>query len=324
MLQGAGGVGPGTLAARLVEAVPVPVPLVAEPFDEPAGIEVRTTRAILVDGARVREGGPPEAVKGGQGPVRRVLEHRPEEIVRVGGASRETHHRLPFENPGNPHGAGRVRVGRRDAAPGCAGADRDDRARLSADLLRDLHGRPPADPAIGADLRPGDRTLDHAHELAGVLPDGGLQRLLRLSPRRREHGFVVIEGYQVEEEIRHGRVGRAEKRLRASRALLEVEPDDRGTPTGDGRLRDFPDGPGRKPDGRRRDGARPQEFPPAHSLRFPLPESGAAFPLRSHRRLLRVSRCSRRSRFPVDDRRSDSILYAVYTRIFPCRYIKYN
>src|SRR5512143_678498 len=114
MLQGAGGVGPGPLAARLVEAVPVPVPLIAEPFDEPAGIEVRTTRAILVDGARVREGGPPEAVEGGQGPVRRILEHRPEEIVRVGGASRETDDRLPLENPWDPHGAGRVRVGRRD------------------------------------------------------------------------------------------------------------------------------------------------------------------------------------------------------------------
>src|SRR5512140_2605511 len=204
MLQGAGGVCPGPLAACLVEAVPVPVPLVTEPFDEPAGVEVRTSRAILVDGARVREGGPPEAVEGGQGPEGRVLEHRTEEIVRIRGASRETHDRLPFENPGNPHGAGRVRVGRRNAAPGCAGADRDDRARLSADLLRDLHGRPPADPAIGADLRAGDRTLDHAHELAGVLPDGGLQRLLRLGPGRREQGLVVIEGHQVKDEIRHG------------------------------------------------------------------------------------------------------------------------
>src|SRR5512140_1405760 len=99
MLQGAGSVGPGSLAACLVEAIPVPVPLVAEPFDEPAGVEVRTARAILVDGARVRESGPPEAVEGGQDPVGRVLEHRPEEIVRIGGASREADDRLPLENP---------------------------------------------------------------------------------------------------------------------------------------------------------------------------------------------------------------------------------
>src|SRR5512143_900933 len=97
MLQGAGGVGPGPLAARLVEAVPVPVPLVAEPLGEPAGIEVRTTRAILVDGARVREGGPTEAVEGGKGSVGGVLQDRSQERVRVGGTPREGHDALPFE-----------------------------------------------------------------------------------------------------------------------------------------------------------------------------------------------------------------------------------
>src|SRR6266496_4540720 len=55
-----------------------------------------------------------------------------------------------------------------------------------------------------------------------------VERGLHLLPRRRGERLVIVERDEVEDERGRVRVARAEQRLRATCALLEVEPDDGG------------------------------------------------------------------------------------------------
>src|SRR5512138_2512522 len=71
------------LAAELVEAPPVAVPLVAVDLREPPRVEVRPPRAVLVDHAAVREHRAALRVERGERAERRELEHRAEQVVGV-------------------------------------------------------------------------------------------------------------------------------------------------------------------------------------------------------------------------------------------------
>ena len=86
------------LAAHLVQALALAVPLVAELLHEAAGVEVRAARAVLVDGAAVGEGRPALLVERRQRAERDVLQRRAEEDVRVGRAAGQRDDRLALED----------------------------------------------------------------------------------------------------------------------------------------------------------------------------------------------------------------------------------
>src|SRR6185369_16582465 len=87
MLQRTIRVRDGTLASELVEAVPEAMPFVAVLLGEPAGIEVRAPRTLLVNGLPVGEHRPVLRVECRQRAVGRVLQYRPEQVVGVGRAA---------------------------------------------------------------------------------------------------------------------------------------------------------------------------------------------------------------------------------------------
>src|SRR5271157_4135310 len=117
MEEGAIRVGRRPLAAELVEAVALPVPLVAELLREAAGVEMGPPRTVLVDRPPVRPLGPSLLVELGKGPKSHELEDRPEQVVRICRASGDRHHGLPLENHGCAGRPGRVRVRGGDSAP---------------------------------------------------------------------------------------------------------------------------------------------------------------------------------------------------------------
>ena len=70
------------------------------------------------------------------------------------------------------------------------------------------------------------RTFADENELARVGFDGIVQRLLRLIARGCHERFVVIERDDVEDEVGNIGSGGTEQGFRASRAVLEVQPDE--------------------------------------------------------------------------------------------------
>ena len=217
----------GPLQPSLVEAAPLAVPRVAEVLHEAAGVEVGAARAVLVDRPAVGELRPPELVERRKRAERRELEDDAEEVVGVRRAARDRDDRLALQHLRRARRAGRVRVGGRDPAPRRAGADRDDRPRLRGDGVRELEGRLPADLAVDAVVLHGDRALDDEDVLPLVRLHRVLEALLRLVPGGGQERLVVVERDEVEDQRRQRRVRRAQERLGAAGALLEVEPDDR-------------------------------------------------------------------------------------------------
>ena len=75
-----------------------------------------------------------------------------------------------------------------------------------------------------------DRALDHEHVLARVLAHRRAQRRLGLGARGRHQRLVVVERDQVEDQLAEVGLRRAQQRLGAAGAVLEVQPDHRQPP----------------------------------------------------------------------------------------------
>ena len=73
---------------------------VAELLREPAGIEVRASRAVLVNGAAVGELRPALFIERGERTVGGVLKDGAEEVVGICGAARDVDDVLPFSRRG--------------------------------------------------------------------------------------------------------------------------------------------------------------------------------------------------------------------------------
>src|SRR5271165_240668 len=160
--EGAIRVGRRPLAAELVKAVALPVPLVAVLLREAAGVEMGPTRTVLVDRTPVRPRGPSLLVERGEGSESYELEDRPEQVVGIRRASGDRHHSLPLENHGCAGRPGRVRVRGGDSAPRCARADGDDRPCLAGDFRDEVDRRPARDLAVDPVVLGGDGALDDA------------------------------------------------------------------------------------------------------------------------------------------------------------------
>ena len=99
--------------------------LVAEVAGESSGVEVGPPRAVLVARPAVGPLRPAQLIESGQGAEGGELQGGAEEVVRVRRAAGNGHHRLAGEDLRRADGARGVGVGRRDPAPGGAGADGD-------------------------------------------------------------------------------------------------------------------------------------------------------------------------------------------------------
>ena len=172
-----------SLAAELVEAPAVAVTLVAERLREPARVEVRAALAVLVDHAAVGELRTAEIVERRQRAEGGELEDGAEQVVRVRRAAGQGHDGLALEELRDAGRAGRVRRCGRNAAPRGARADRDDRAGLGGDLVQRVDRLLAADLAVDAAVLLGNGALDDEDELALVLVQGLLERLLESGGR---------------------------------------------------------------------------------------------------------------------------------------------
>ncbi len=220
-------VGHRPFAAELVEAVALAVSLVAELRGEAARVEVRPPRAVLVDRAAVGKQRAAAIVELRERAERRVLEHHAKEVVRIGRAAGDRHHRLAFEDHRDAGGARRIGIGGRNASPRRAGSDGDDGAGLRSDVVQDIDRGPVSHLAVNAPVFGRDRTLDDADVLAGVILDRVLQRRFRLVAGAGEQRLVIVERHEIENDLGDTRVRRAEERLGAAGALLKVQPHDR-------------------------------------------------------------------------------------------------
>src|SRR6266702_3042685 len=89
----------------------------------------------------------------------------------------------------------------RNAAEGSAGADRDRRIGICADLFSDVDGSAPADSAVDAIFGQRDRAFNDGDVTAALGGDGVLQRFLGCLPRRDHDEFVVVPREKVEHDI---------------------------------------------------------------------------------------------------------------------------
>ena len=128
---------------------------------------------------------------------------------------------------------------------------------FSADLVHDLERGAAADHAVDPVVLGRDRALDHADVLAGVRLHRGLERVLGLAARGGHQRLVVVERDEVEDQLREVGVRRAQQRLGAAGALLEVQPDHRRLEPGRGGLHHPRRGGGAEADRGRRHRDRP-------------------------------------------------------------------
>ena len=105
----------------------------------------------------------------------------------------------------------RVRVARRDAAPGRAGTDADDRRSTLRRLLHDFEDRPTADHAVDSSVPDRDRAVDDEDVLAPVLLDRLCLKRFRLLAAAGAQRLVVVERDHVEDQTLDGRMMRAQQ-----------------------------------------------------------------------------------------------------------------
>src|SRR5271157_4365336 len=268
--EGAIRVGRRPLAAELVEAVALPVPLVAELLREAAGVEMGPARTVLVDRPPVRPLGPSLLVERGEGSESYELEDRPEQVVGIRRASGDRHHSLPLENHGCAGRPGRVRVRGGDSAPRYAGSDGDDRPCLVGDFRDEVDRRPARDLAVDPVVLGGDGALDDAYVLARVFRHRLLERVLGLVPGRCKERLVIVERDQVQDQLGNSGMRRPEKRLGTAGARLEVQPDHRGLQASRRGLCDPGGGARREADGCGRHGDDLDELAPVGAARREL------------------------------------------------------
>src|ERR1019366_7486269 len=215
----------GSLAAHLIQTPSFAVALVAVLFYEPAGIEVRSSRALIMNVAVKRELGAPFLIEFRQRARVGKLQDYPEQRVGIGWTSRDVYDRLMRQEISDAYRTRWIRIGRGNSSPGSAGADGDYRGSLSRHVGEDLHGWPPGQLHIDALIPSGDRALNDADVLGGAIVHGLHERFLGLRSRTRHQRLGVFGRDDVPNQIVQARVGSPQKRLGAAGAVLKCKPD---------------------------------------------------------------------------------------------------
>ncbi|MPM57551.1 hypothetical protein SDC9_104373 [bioreactor metagenome] len=215
--------GARALAAHLVEAPPGAGAGVVEGPDVLAGVEVRPTRAGVMDPLVVRE----ERASFGIGPGQRPVVA--EDVRDSGGdhladrrASRHVDHRLVLDDPVDADRTGGIRLRGLHRAPDGAGTHRQDRSGVLGGLAEHLLGGLAADRAVGAVLLDRHRPVDDEQMVLGI---GLVERLVGRVPGGRHHQFVVVHRQQAEHQLLDGGAAGAQGALHAAGAFLELQPD---------------------------------------------------------------------------------------------------
>ena len=216
----------GALASQPVQAPTLAVSLVAPLDGELAGVEMSPPWAVVVDAVAVGEQGAVQFVAGRQRPERQEMRQRGGEVVDVHRAARQVHDGHARDDVPDCDGVGRVRLGRRYAAVGGARAHVDDRGSAGRRRLQVVDRAAAADAAVGTIGTTGHRTLDD--EQVAVRPQRRLERVLGLVARARHDRLLVVDGDEVEDQRRQGRVSRPKQRLGVAGAVLELEPNQAG------------------------------------------------------------------------------------------------
>jgi hypothetical protein len=222
--------GAGALAAQLVQAPTFAVTLVTELQSEVAGVEVPAPRAVVVDPVAVGEQRSALVVGGRQLLEGQVVHQCRGDVVDVRRAAGQVDDRHALDHVGHPHRAGGVRRSRRQATVRGAGAHVDDGDRSFGCLREALDGGPAADHAVGTGCPQRDRPLDH-HDVTAVGQRPG-ERFLGLGSRRGHDRLVVVHGDDVEDEVADARAAGSKERLGVPRAVLELQPHQRGLACG--------------------------------------------------------------------------------------------
>ena len=194
--------------------------VIAEFQGEAAGVEMRAPLAVFVNQPAIGELGPVLHIQRRRLAEGQNVQDGREEVVGIGGAAGDIDHRFAGKDLMHRFRQGRIGVARRNAAPGRAGTDGDDRRRAFRRLLDNFEDRLAGDHAIDAAIFGRDRAVHHQHELAPVLLHGlGLVRLGLMAGSGAE-GLVIVEGDQVENQGFERRMVGAQQRLGAAGAFL--------------------------------------------------------------------------------------------------------
>ena len=231
-------VGGRTLAAHLVQAVPLARTLVIPGFGKLASIEVPTAIALVVNALTVEHLRPPLAIE-----FRQAIEgqHVGDDASHHFGDRRTARHvddRLAGDHLVHRRRAGRVGLGGLHATVGSAGAPTDDGLGVGGGFLEHFNERAAAMDAEhavlverrialhGQDVIALVLLLDLLDDRLGLVAGGGHQRV------------VVIERQHGKHDILGQRVCRTDEGLGTAGAFQSMQPDDRRARLGFQRMRD--------------------------------------------------------------------------------------
>ena len=178
---------------------------------------------MVVDPLAVGEERPPFGVGRRQRAEREEVDEGGRDVVGVGRAARQVHHRHVLDQVANSDRPGRVGVGGGDPAIGRAGSDADDGRRPCGGLLQDLQGRLASDGAVDAAIGRRYGALHHHQVVASF--DRGLPGRLGVRPGGGHDRLVIVDRQHVEHDVCDSGIARAQERLRVPGAILELEPD---------------------------------------------------------------------------------------------------
>ena len=122
------------------------------------------------------------------------------------------------------HGAGRVRIRSYESAIPGAGADRDIRGGVAADVLSDVQRGLSTDRAVDAAVRSWNCALHHGDVLAGVFANNPFECVLGLLPRTGHQRLVIFPRQQIENKFDNRGIAAAQHGFRIARAILKLKP----------------------------------------------------------------------------------------------------
>ena len=121
--------------------------------------------------------------------------------------------------------AGGIGARAHQAAVESAGAHRDGGGGIAADLAGDIDRGAASDGAVDAAVGHRNGAFHDHQVLAFFLFHHAVEHLDRRVRRARHDDFVILPGKEIEDDVGDFRMARSKHRLRASRAVLKLQPD---------------------------------------------------------------------------------------------------
>ncbi len=187
-----------TFASQFVETVSVSMSLITKHLCKSSCIKVSSARAIFMNGASEGKHRTPFCIQRRQFAERCELKDGAEESVRIRWATRNCYDRFFGQNLRYAPGFCWIRIGRRNAAEGSAGSDRNDRGRLIGGFLKHFQCRLPPDFAVNAAFFGRNRAFYNQYILAGIGVHCAAPRIFGLVSGGYHHGFVIVERNEIE------------------------------------------------------------------------------------------------------------------------------